>query len=63
MQKVAFPKNTGVEILQMRYWYTVIEFTCSSSIGTWSPERCATNALSSNLFVVWEYRFEWYLKS
>ena len=63
-ESATFPKNTGVEILQMRYRYTVIEFACSSSIGTWSPERCATNALSSNLFVVWQYRFEYrYLKS
>ena len=33
--------------------YTVIEFVCSSRTRTWSPEKCATDIASSNLFVVW----------
>ena len=64
MRKCRFPQNTGVETLQMRYRYTAIDFVCSSSIGTWSPERYATNTVSSNLLVVWEYHFEYrYSKS
>ena len=40
---VVFPKNTGFE---------VIKLVCSLITGTWSPEKCVTDILSSNLFVV-----------
>ena len=47
-----FAKNTGVEVLKMRYWYAVITFVRGLSTGTWRPEKCLTDILSSNLFVV-----------
>ena len=55
--EVPFAKNTGIKVLKMRYWYAVIKFVCGSSIGTCSPEKCVTDILPSNLFVV--YRFEY----
>ena len=48
-----YAKNTGVEVLKMRYQYTVIEFVCSSSNGISSPEKCVVDILSSNLFAAW----------
>ena len=50
--KVLFAKNTGVETLKMCYWYAVIRFVCGSGSGTWSPQKCATEKLSTNLFLV-----------
>ena len=47
-----FSKNTSVEVLKKYYQYTVIKFYCISSTGAWSPEKCFTEMLSSNLLVV-----------
>ena len=34
--------NTRVEILQMCYWYTIIQFVCSSSTSAWMLEKSVT---------------------
>ena len=40
------------EALKMCYLCAVIGFVCGSSTCTWSPEKCVSGILSTNLFVV-----------